>query len=84
MPLVKGHETTSRRDDDVPYMTADALSCDYGSFVECGPTITPHSPAVKRVKAILQDPFDSKGCTHTHTFEIQVSTCECATDQARK
>ena len=25
-PVVKGHETTSRRDDDVPCMTADALA----------------------------------------------------------
>ena len=27
-------------------------------------------PAIKKSKAILQDPFDSKGYTHTHVAEV--------------
>ena len=95
MPLVKGHETTSRRGDDVPCMTADAValyqrlktcryadsvSRDCGSFVECGPTITPHSPAIKGVKTILQDP--SKG-THTRLPEGSRKTKVKANARAR-
>ena len=55
---------------------SDSVSHDRGSFVECGPTIMPHSPALL---------FGTERDTHTHTHTCRVTELlRCLDSGAKK
>ena len=63
--LVSGSQLSRSLSSDAGTLGwSDTVSHDCGSFVECGPTIMPHSPA----KSIFRLHVISSVHTHTHVF----------------
>ena len=72
--LVSGSQLSRSLSSDAGTLGwSDPVSHDCGSFVECGPTIMPHSPA----KSIFRLHVISSVHTHIHTLKRILYTSSC-------
>ena len=83
MPFVKGHETTSRRDDDVPCTTADASALYKKERKKCGQlrlTMRPGAPS-----SVHGPPAPQKENTNSaiRRFRAEIPSVQEASDPSK-